>query len=92
MRLKQRNSEREKMDEQTLQARFIKKSRKEKGKNPSNYENSSKNSNNHSNSIKKGMSNKYLGNKVDMKEVQCYNCQGFGHYARNYRRKKEARA
>lgn len=27
-----------------------------------------------------------------MKEVQCYNYQGFGHYARDYRRKKESRA
>lgn len=38
------------------------------------------------------MGNKYYGKKVDMKEVQCYNYQGFGHYARDYRRKKEARA
>lgn len=27
-----------------------------------------------------------------MKEVRCYNCQGFGHYARDCRRKKETRA
>lgn len=26
-----------------------------------------------------------------MKEVQCNKCQGFSHYARDYRRKKEAR-
>ena len=37
------------------------------------------------------MGNKYSGNKVDTKEMQCYNCQSFGHYARDYRRKKAAR-
>ena len=28
---------------------------------------------------------------VDTKEVQCYNCQGFGHYARDCRRKKSSK-
>lgn len=37
------------------------------------------------------MSNKYSGKKVNMKEVHCYNYQGFGHYARDCRRKKESR-
>lgn len=37
------------------------------------------------------MDNKYYGKKVDMKEVLCYNCQGFGHYARDCWRKKESR-
>ena len=95
MRLKPRNSEREKVAEQTLQVRFIKKFGKEKvkqGNNLANDEKSIKNSKNHSNSIKKGMDNKYSGKKVDMKEVQCYNCQEFGHYARDCQRRKEARA
>lgn len=34
---------------------------------------------------------KYSGKKVDMKEMQCYNCQVFDHYARGCRRKKESR-
>ncbi|XP_050908501.1 uncharacterized protein LOC127122160 [Lathyrus oleraceus] len=95
MRLKQRNSKREKVAEQELQARFIKKSGKEKekqGKNLANDYKSSKNSKNYSDLIKKGMDNKYFGKKVDMKEVQCHNCQGFCHYARDYRRKKVVRA
>ncbi|XP_050877157.1 uncharacterized protein LOC127080909 [Lathyrus oleraceus] len=94
MRMKQRNSEREKVSEHALQARFIKKSEKKKakeGKNLDNDEKSSKNSKNHSDSIKKGMGNKYYGKKVDMKEVHFYNCQGFDHYARDCRRKKDAR-
>ncbi|XP_050900218.1 uncharacterized protein LOC127106965 [Lathyrus oleraceus] len=37
------------------------------------------------------MNNKYSGKKVDIKEVQCYNCQGLGHCARDYGRNKEAR-
>lgn len=49
------------------------------------------NSKNHSDSTKKGMDNKYWGKNVDMKEVQYYNCQGFGHYARDCRRNKESR-
>lgn len=69
------------MVEQALQARFVKKSGEKKGKNLSNDEKSSKNSKNHSDLINKGIGNKYLGKKVDMKEVQCYNCQGFGCYA-----------
>ena len=91
MRLKQRNSEREKVAEQALQARF-KKSGKDKGKSLANDEKSSKNSKNQSDSTKKGMGNKYSGKKVDMKEVQCYKCQGLGHYARDCRKKKEAQA
>ena len=69
MRLKQRNSKREKLTKHALQARFIKKYGKEKGKNLINDEKSSKNSKNHPDSIKKGMGNKYYGKKVDMKEV-----------------------
>lgn len=38
------------------------------------------------------MGNKYSGKKVNMKEVHCYNCQGFGHYARDCRRKKKSKA
>ncbi|KAI5443369.1 hypothetical protein KIW84_012139 [Lathyrus oleraceus] len=84
MRLKQRNSEREKVDEHALQARFIKKYGKVKakyGNNLANDEKSSKNSRNHYDSIKKGTGNKYYGKIVDMKALQCYNYQGFGHYA-----------
>lgn len=84
----------EKVVEQALQARFIKKYGKEKAKqrkNLSNDEKSNKNSKNHSDATKKGMDNKYSGNKVDIKEVQCYNCQGLCHYARDYGRNKEAR-
>lgn len=95
MGLKKTNLEREKVAEHALQARFSKKSGKEKaklGNDFANNEESSKNSKNHSDSTKKGMGNKYLGNKVDMKEVQCYNCQGFGHYTRDCQRKKESRA
>ena len=83
MRLKQRNFEREKVDEQTLQARFVKKFGKgnvKYGNNLYNNEKSSKNPKNHYDSVKKGICNKYFGKKVDMKEVQCYNCQGFDHY------------
>lgn len=62
MRLKQRNSEREKVAKHALQSRFIKKYGKEKekhGNNLANDEKSRKNSNNHSDSTKKGMRNKY---------------------------------
>lgn len=69
----------EKVVEHILQARFVKKSGKEKGNNLANYEKSSKNSKNQSDSIKKGTGNKYYGKKIDMKEVKCYNCQGFDH-------------
>lgn len=90
MRLKQRNSKGEKVVEQTLQARFVKKYGKEMWKNFASDEKSKKNSKNHMDSIKKCMDNKYSGKKVDMKEVQYYNSQGFDHYARDCRRKKKA--
>lgn len=72
MRLKKRNSEREKVIEQAVQAKFIKKVEKEKDKRIKNLattENSSKNSNNHNGSINKGMSNKNSRKKIDMKKV-----------------------
>lgn len=72
MRLKQRTTKKEKVAEQELQARFIKKFGKEKakqGKNLANDEKSRNNSKNHSDSIKKCMRDKYSGKKVDMKEV-----------------------
>lgn len=72
------------MAQEALHTRFIKNYRKEKEKqrkNLSNDEKSSKNSKNQSDSTKKGDDNKYSRKKVDMKDVQCYNCQGFGHYA-----------
>lgn len=77
MRLQQRNSERKKVAEQELQARFIKMSEKEKAKQRKNLENDEKSSKNLKNlfdSIKKVMGNKCSGKKVDMKELQCYNC------------------
>lgn len=95
MILKQMNSKREKVMEHALQARFTKQSGKEKAeqrKNLVNDENSSKNLKNHSDSTKKFMCNKYSRKKVDMKEVQCYNSQGFRCYAQECRRKKESRA
>lgn len=62
------------MVEHALQARFIKKYGEKKDKNLPNDKKSSKNSKNHHHSTKKDMDNKYYGKKVDMKEVQCYNC------------------
>ena len=87
MRLKQRNSEREKVVEQALQSRFSKKAEKLKfRKHLADDEKSSKNVDS-----RKGVSNKYSGKKVDKKDKQCYNCQGFGHFARDYRRRKVER-
>src|ERR1051325_579037 len=88
MRLKQRNSEREKVAEQALQSRFSKKAEKSKQQQHlAGDEKSSKNAD----SSKKGVGNKYSGRKVDTKELQCYNCQCFGHYARDCQRKKATR-
>lgn len=95
MRLKQRNSEREKVAENAMQERFTKNSGKENVKqikNIANDDKSSKKSKNRSNSIKKTMCNKYSRKKVDTKEVQFYICQRFSHYARDCRRNKESRA
>ncbi|XP_058753843.1 uncharacterized protein LOC131627025 [Vicia villosa] len=95
MRLEQRNSKREKVVEKALQAKFIKKSGKEKvnqRKNLDSDEKSSKSSKNYSDSTKKDMGNKYSRKKVDMKKVQCYKCQEFYNYARVCRRKKKVRA
>ena len=72
MRLQQRNSEREKENEQALQSRFIKKAGKEKSKQRNNLAGDGKSS---KNIDSKGVGNKYSGKKVDTKEVQCYNCQ-----------------
>ena len=77
------------MAEQALQSRFNNKADNSKQrKHLAGDENSSKNAD----SSKKGVGNKYSGSEVDTKEVQCYNCQSFGHYARDCRRKKAARA
>ena len=66
MRLKQRNSEREKVAEHALQSRFSKKAERSKQrKNLADDEKSSKNTD----SSKKGVGNKYSGKKVDTKEV-----------------------
>lgn len=73
--------------EQALQVRFIMKYGKEKAnqrKNLANNEKSSKNSKNRNDSTKKDMNNKYVRKKVDMKDVQYYNCQGLGPYTRYY--------
>ncbi|KAI5434178.1 hypothetical protein KIW84_021149 [Lathyrus oleraceus] len=72
MRLEKRNSVREKVVEQAMQARFTKMFGKEKlklRKNHANDDKSRKNSKNHFDSIKKVMGNKYSGKKVDVKEV-----------------------
>ena len=89
MRLKQRNSEREKTAEQALQSRFNKKAGKEKSKQRKNLVGDEKSS---KNTDSKGVGNKYSGKKVDTKEVQCYNCQVFGHYARDCQSKKDAKS
>ncbi|XP_050918628.1 uncharacterized protein LOC127136066 [Lathyrus oleraceus] len=94
MRLKQRNLKREKVVEQALHVRFIKKYGKEKVKqikNLANDENSSKNLKNHTDSIKKGLYNKYSMKIVDRKEVQCYNCQRLGRYERDCKFPKKSR-
>ncbi|XP_050875527.1 uncharacterized protein LOC127079150 [Lathyrus oleraceus] len=71
MRFKQRNSERKKIVEREIQARFIKKTGKEKAKqrrNLSNDDKSSKNANNQYDSIKKDTSNKYSRKNVVVKK------------------------
>lgn len=72
IRLKQKILEWEKVAEQALQARLIKKDGKEKEKwkkISTIVDNSTKNSKNQSDPVKKGTSNKNLRKKVDMKEV-----------------------
>lgn len=72
MRLKQRNSKREKVTEHALQTRFIKRFRKEREKqrkNLTNDEKSRKNSKNHYDLTKKVTRNKYSGKNNNMKEV-----------------------
>lgn len=72
--------------EQSLQARFINKFENKKAKqrkNLANDEKSRKNSKKQSDSINKIMDNKYSEKKVDIKEVHCYNRQGFDYYARD---------
>ncbi|KAI5413573.1 hypothetical protein KIW84_057951 [Lathyrus oleraceus] len=73
MRLKQWNSGRAKVVKQAMQARFTKKSGKEKAKqrkNLANDEKSIKNSKNRADSIKEVMANKYPWKKVDIKEAR----------------------
>lgn len=62
-------------------SRHYKQKEKRNGKNSYTItENSTKNQ---SDPIKKGTSNKNSIKKVDMKEMQCYYCQKYIHYARD---------
>jgi hypothetical protein len=98
MRLKQRTSK--KVTDQALQAKFTKKGKneaakwnkgKEKWKKKNNDDATSKNSKNQNDSNKTNTSsNKNSKKKVNMKEVQCYCCDKFGHYARNCPENKDS--
>jgi hypothetical protein len=98
MRLKQRTSE--KVTDQALQAKFTKKGKdeatkwnkgKEKWKKKNNVDVAIKNSKNQNDSSKTNTSsNKNSKKKVNMKEVQCYCCDKFGHYARNCPENKDS--
>ncbi|GAU51473.1 hypothetical protein TSUD_95880 [Trifolium subterraneum] len=95
MRLKQRTSE--KKVDPALQAKFTKKGKeegskwnkgKEKWKKKKNsVDAASKNSKNLDDSNKHSKNSK---KKVNMKDVQCYCCEKFGHYARNCSENKDS--
>ncbi|KAK2402327.1 hypothetical protein QL285_051858 [Trifolium repens] len=92
LRVKQRSSN--KAVEQALQAKTQnKKGKDEWKKKKEDSENSTKNSKNQNvDSTKDANQNKKSSKKkIDKKEIQCYNCQKFGHYARECRSKKVAR-
>ncbi|KAK2365584.1 putative mitochondrial protein [Trifolium repens] len=92
LRVKQRSSN--KAVEQALQAKTQNKKGKDKWKKKKeDSENSTKNSKNQNvDSTKDSSQNKKSSKKkIDKKEIQCYNCQKFGHYARECRSKKVAR-
>jgi hypothetical protein len=78
MRLKQRASE--KVTYQTLQAKFTKKG-KDEAINENGKEKWKKKNQNDSKKANTS-SNKNSKKNVNMKEVQCYCCEKFGHYAR----------
>ncbi|KAK2420730.1 hypothetical protein QL285_031434 [Trifolium repens] len=85
LRVKQRSSN--KALEQALQAKTHNKGYKGKDKwkkKKEDSEDSTKNSKNQdADSMKERSQNKKSKKKVNMKEVQCYCCNKFGHYARN---------
>ena len=92
LRVKQRSSN--KAVEQALQAKTQNKKGKDKWKKKKeDSENSTKNSKNQNvDSTKDANQNKKSSKKkIDKKEIQCYNCQKFGHYARECRSKKVPR-
>ncbi|WJX94099.1 hypothetical protein P8452_75554 [Trifolium repens] len=78
--------------EQALQAKTQNKKGKDKWKKKKDdSENSTKNSKNQDeDSSKEHSQNKNLKKKVNMKEVQCYCCDEFGHYARNCPENKDS--
>ncbi|KAK2373515.1 hypothetical protein QL285_074546 [Trifolium repens] len=90
LRVKQRSSN--KVVEQALHAKTQNKKGKDKWKKKKeDSENSTKNSKNRDeNSTKERSQNKNLKKKVNLKEVQCYCCDKFGHYARNCPENKDS--
>ncbi|PNX90798.1 F-box protein, partial [Trifolium pratense] len=91
LRVKQRSSN--KAVEQALQAKFQNKSKKGKEKwkkKKEESENASKNSKAQGAESSKGnnQNKKNFKKKIDKKDVQCYNCQKLGHYARECHSKK----
>jgi hypothetical protein len=95
----QRITERSKdrASDQALQAHAIKKGNgkwkgKDKGKKHGNsQDNVKKNTDQVESSSQHSNSNQEKKGKMNMKSVQCYNCQKFGHYARDCRGKKVPR-
>jgi hypothetical protein len=95
----QRITERSKdrASDQALQAHAIKKGNgkwkgKDKGKKHGNsQDNVKKNTDQVESSSQNSNSNQEKKGKMNMKSVQCYNCQKFGHYARDCRGKKVPR-